>query len=92
VFDFFGAMRTRDRVNYHKPHPEPYLRTCEDLGIAPWKAIAFVDSSPGVQSAKAAGLYVIAVPNTITRSQDLSLADEVLDSLTAFELGVLRAI
>ncbi len=51
-------------------------------------AFAFEDSEPGVRAAKAAGLYVVAVPNDLTRDQDLSLADEIRDTLEGYELPV----
>ena len=64
-----------------------YLGALADLGVtSPEGSFAFEDSEPGVRAAKAAGLYVVAVPNQLTRGQDLSLADEVRESLAGFAL------
>ena len=83
----FGVVRTVDTVARPKPQPDVYLAVLADLGIStPEGSFAFEDSQPGVRAAKAAGLYVVAVPNELTRHQDLSLADEVLPSLAGFGL------
>ena len=83
-----GIVRTRETVTRHKPEPDVYLAALADLGVAlpPAGSLAFEDSEPGVRAAKAAGLYVVAVPNDLTRHQDLSLADEVRDTLDGYEL------
>ncbi len=84
---FVEAVRTVDQVQYPKPHPEVYLRVLEELGAAVAESLAFEDSQPGVTAAKAAGLTVIGVPSLLTRHQDLSLADRLVESLSHFELS-----
>ena len=85
---WFSVVRTRETVKNHKPAPDVYLGALADLGIAlpPTGSIAFEDSEPGVRAAKAAGLHVVAVPNDLTRHQDLSLADEICDTLAGYAL------
>lgn len=84
---FFQVVRTRETVTHHKPAPDVYLAALADLGVTdPAGSIAFEDSEPGVRAAKAAGLYVVAVPHALTRHQDLSLADELRDTLEGYEL------
>jgi HAD superfamily hydrolase (TIGR01509 family) len=86
--DWFETVRTRESVERHKPAPDVYLRALADLGITePEHSFAFEDSEPGVRAAKAAGLYVVAVPNELTRGQDLSAADEVRASLEGYVLA-----
>jgi HAD superfamily hydrolase (TIGR01509 family) len=80
------TVRTRDRVQNLKPHPEPYLAALADLGAEAAGSFAFEDSQIGVASAKAAGLMVVAVPNELTRLHDLSAADMILESLERFSL------
>ncbi|MCE1174589.1 MAG: HAD family phosphatase, partial [Propionibacteriales bacterium] len=48
-----------------KPAPDPYLRACELLAVAPAAAVAFEDSRVGVDAARAAGLTVIGVPTVV---------------------------
>jgi HAD superfamily hydrolase (TIGR01509 family) len=65
-----------------KPRPTLYLEALDELGVAPDEAVAFEDSPNGATAAKAAGIYVVGVPNAVTK--DLGLADAadiVLDSL-----------
>jgi HAD superfamily hydrolase (TIGR01509 family) len=65
-----------------KPRPTLYLEALEQLGVDADEAIAFEDSPNGAKAAKAAGIYVVGVPNEVTK--DLGLADTadlMLDSL-----------
>ncbi len=70
-----------------KPSPALYLEALGDLGVPAERAVAFEDSPNGVRSAKAAGLYVVAVPNWLTEgASGLEQADEVLASLADYAL------
>jgi HAD superfamily hydrolase (TIGR01509 family) len=65
-----------------KPRPTLYLEALDELGVAPDEAVAFEDSPNGATAARAAGIYVVGIPNAVTK--DLGLADAadiVLDSL-----------
>lgn len=59
----FTSVVTGDRVQRGKPHPDPYLLACEELGVRPEECVAIEDSPTGVASAQAAGVWTIAVPN-----------------------------
>lgn len=84
---YFAVVRTVDTVARPKPQPDVYLGALADLGLlTATGSLAFEDSAPGVRAAKAAGLYVVAVPNALTRHQDLSPADEIRESLEGFRL------
>lgn len=71
--DFFDKdlMVTAYDVKFGKPHPEPYLMGLKKAGIKPEEAIVVENAPLGVESARAAGIFTIAV-NTGP------LADEVL--------------
>ena len=64
-----------------KPLPVLYLDALDRLGLAPGEAIAFEDSPNGLRAAKAAGLFCVAVPNSVTASLGLDEADVVVPSL-----------
>ena len=65
-----------------KPRPTLYLEALEQLGVSAAEAIAFEDSPNGALGAKRAGIYVVGIPNAVTRDLDLAgTADLVLDSL-----------
>jgi HAD superfamily hydrolase (TIGR01509 family) len=56
-----------------KPDPAPYLLALERLGIDRDRAIAFEDSTTGIQSAVGAGIYTIGITST-HRSEHLLAA------------------
>jgi HAD superfamily hydrolase (TIGR01509 family) len=84
---FFDEVVTVEHVEAAKPAPDLYLRATELLGVDPGDAIALEDSPNGVQSAKAAGLFCIAVPGPMTRTLSFEAADAVLASLDARPAG-----
>lgn len=51
-----------DEVPAGKPHPDPYLRGAELLGLDPSQCLAIEDSPTGAASAQAAGCVVLVVP------------------------------
>ena len=58
-----SRLHARSRGAAPKPAPDVYLAACEALGVAPAEAVAFEDSPPGAAAARAAGMFVIAVPS-----------------------------
>ena len=79
--DGWQCICCAEDVGVAKPAADIYVAVLRCLGVNPGEAIALEDSAAGVQSAKAAGLYVVAVPSTLTADHDLSGADLVLPSL-----------
>ena len=63
--DSFPTLVCGDEVAHGKPHPEPYLRAAELLGLAPEDTLAIEDSPTGATSAEAAGCLVLVVPNHV---------------------------
>ena len=93
LLESIDQIRGRDDVLHPKPSPDPYLAVLEALGVAPGQAIAFEDSPAGVAAAKAAGVFCVAVPNTVTRGLAFPGVDLVVSSLaevTLEELIVIR--
>ena len=89
--DAFDCVRCWDDVGVTKPDPASYLVVLEALGLDPGKAIAIEDSTNGITAAKAAGLFCVAVPNSITRGLPLDHADIRLESLADMRLEELLA-
>ncbi len=59
--DIFDLILTRDDCPHHKPHPWPYLRALETLGVSPEDSVIFEDSAVGLEAARAAGAHVVKV-------------------------------
>ncbi|HVR44683.1 MAG TPA: HAD family phosphatase [Thermoanaerobaculia bacterium] len=86
LLDAFALIVDGSEVERPKPDPEPYLLTARKLGVSPAECLVFEDSTVGVASAKSAGMKCIAVRNPMAKTaQDLSEADEVLDSFEQFD-------
>lgn len=64
-----------------KPNPTMYLEALDVLGVSAADAVVFEDSRNGVAAGKAAGIFVVGVPNAVTRDFGLEEADLVVDSL-----------
>ena len=72
-------MITADSITNGKPHPEPFLLGAEALGVEPGRCLALEDAPPGIESARAAGMPVVALRTT--HPTELEQATAVLDSL-----------
>jgi HAD superfamily hydrolase (TIGR01509 family) len=84
---FFDHVVAAEHVEAAKPAPDLYLRATRLLGVDPGDAIALEDSPNGVESAKAAGLFCVAVPGPMTRTLSFHAADAILASLDARPAG-----
>ena len=63
--DTFQVSVAGDEVDQGKPHPEPYEKACQALGVDARDCVVFEDSETGARSGNAAGAFVIAVPNCV---------------------------
>lgn len=59
-----SALVSSDDVQRGKPDPEPYLRAAGLLGAAPERCLVFEDAPAGIESARAAGMEVVAMTTT----------------------------
>jgi mannitol-1-/sugar-/sorbitol-6-phosphatase len=89
---FFGIpapkiMVTADDVAEGKPHPAPYLKGAELLGLDPAECLVIEDAPAGIQSAHAAGMKVIALASTYPASA-LSEADLVIPKLQGIQVSL----
>jgi HAD superfamily hydrolase (TIGR01509 family) len=83
VADLFRVTVSSEEVERGKPAPDVYLEAARRLGVAPERAVAVEDSGAGIRAAEAAGMRVIAIPNShFPPPRDvLALANLVLESL-----------
>jgi HAD superfamily hydrolase (TIGR01509 family) len=86
--DRFEAIICADDVSpgRTKPNPDLFLRALDVLGLSAAEAIVFEDSPNGVKAARAAGVFVVAVPNPMTAKLNIEGADLTLESLADLSL------
>ena len=82
----FHCIKCGDDVRHVKPAPELYQAVLLELGVQASEAIAFEDSPNGVAAARQAGVYCVAVPNTVTSQLSLDEADFLIESLADLSL------
>jgi len=80
VQPFFKALSTGDEVKEGKPHPAIFLNAAKKLGLRPEHCAVIEDAPQGIQAAKAAQMFAIAIPTSRAKAQ-LTQADWVADSL-----------
>lgn len=87
LWDCFDVTVCGCDVQNGKPHPEPYLRAIAKLNIKPEGAVVFENAPFGIRSAKAAGLYCLALETSLPASY-LTGADAIFPSFKAIESKV----
>jgi beta-phosphoglucomutase len=93
----FGAVVGAEDTPLSKPAPDPYLmavaRLAEECGEAldPRRCVAIEDSRWGLESARAAGLYGVAITHSYPAGE-LTTADLIIDHLDRFTPGLLDAL
>ena len=88
IFDDFDKVICADdvRVGRTKPNPDLFLLALEQLKVQKTEAIVFEDSPNGVHAARSAGIFVVAVPNSVTSQLSIENADLTVRSLTDLSL------
>ena len=89
----FDTVVTLEDAARPKPAPDIYVEACARLDADPARSAALEDSPPGVASARAAGLFVIAVPYFADHTfEEASMqADSLADPRVARALGLAEA-
>jgi HAD superfamily hydrolase (TIGR01509 family) len=67
----FHGIVAHGEYERHKPHPDPFLKAAEVLGIAPHLCLAIEDSHHGVRSAAAAGMMTVMVPDLLPATDEI---------------------
>jgi len=95
LIEFFDIIKCSDDVIHTKPAPDLYLAVQEkfcrivDHVTEGSIFIAFEDSPYGIEAAKKAGFFAVAVPNQVTQGLDFRKADLIIQSLDEITLGEL---
>jgi HAD superfamily hydrolase (TIGR01509 family) len=83
-FSLFATIVTMEDVEHGKPAPDIFLEAASRLGAAPESCLVFEDAPMGVEAALAAGMHVIALPESHNRDA-VSGAHLVLDGFEEFD-------
>jgi HAD superfamily hydrolase (TIGR01509 family) len=68
--DRFQTVIARGDYARGKPHPEPFLKAAERLGVEPELCVALEDSYNGVRAASGAGMMTIMVPDLLPPTRE----------------------
>jgi len=74
----FDCIITSETVDNSKPHPEPFLRAAQELGLSPGECLVLENAPLGIKAARSAGMSVAAITTTLPREY-LKEADWVLE-------------
>lgn len=80
--DVVVAAVGADDVADHKPHPGPYLAAADALDVAAGACSAVEDSTVGIASASAAGMFTVAVRRGHVADTDLAGAHRIVDEIS----------
>ncbi len=62
LWEYFEVIVGAEDVKNGKPSPEPFLTAARLLNVDPAKCLVFEDAESGVQSAIAAGMHFVRIP------------------------------
>jgi mannitol-1-/sugar-/sorbitol-6-phosphatase len=77
---------TAEDVANGKPHPEPYLKGAERMGVNPADCLVIEDAPAGIQSARAGGMKVVGITSTYA-ADALGHADAVISRLGQIQVS-----
>jgi len=67
----FAGIAAHGDYERHKPHPDPFLKAAELMGVRPEHCLALEDSHHGVRSASSAGMMTIMVPDLLPATDEI---------------------
>ena len=71
LLERFETVIARGDYARGKPHPEPFLKAAERLGVDPELCLALEDSYHGVRAATGAGMMTIMVPDLLPPTPEM---------------------
>ena len=87
----FRDLVAAEDVERGKPHPEPFLKAAQKIGMPPDRCVVIEDAHVGIAAAKAGGMAVLAVATTHAAGS-LTGAVRVEESLEDISPAVLKQL
>jgi beta-phosphoglucomutase len=84
IRNLFTCIIAGDLVKKGKPHPEPYLKAAKYLKLKPSECIVVENAPYGIESAKKAGMFCIAITTSLPKEY-LKKADIIVEDLETIE-------
>jgi len=81
------VLVTANDVIHGKPHPEPYLKGAQLLGVDPRQCLVIEDAPAGVRAAHEGGMKAIGITSTFPEFE-LQEADAVVNKLAQINIKV----
>ena len=82
LLEYVDVVVGGEQVPAGKPAPDIFLKTAQVLGVAARECVVLEDSGPGMRSAAAAGMIVVAVPDlAILQEEERELAHAICTDL-----------
>jgi HAD superfamily hydrolase (TIGR01509 family) len=85
----FETTVSASEVAHGKPAPDLYLEAAKRLAIPPENCLAVEDTTAGVASAKAAGMFAVQLRAASTALPPIPEADRVIDDYSQFDFSLL---
>jgi HAD superfamily hydrolase (TIGR01509 family) len=83
ILRYFDFVITSDECENTKPHPEPYLKGLDRIGVSCGECLAVEDSARGLASANNAGIRCLMIPHSLSAPEsykgDYLLLESVRD-------------
>lgn len=76
IYDLFDTRIAGDMIERSKPYPDPYLLAAKNLNVKPEHCLVIENAPYGIESAKAANMYCVAVETSLPK-EFLHKADKV---------------
>lgn len=91
IRDFFQSTLGSENVQLHKPHPEVYLKSAQNLDIDPNHCFVFEDSFSGVTAGLNANMNVIGVLSS-HKKEDLPKCLDYIENYKNMDIGKLKEL
>lgn len=90
--EVFDVIVTFEDIKNRKPAPDSYLKALEKLDLGPEECVVIEDTEVGVEASKKASIKCIAILAELTKNEDFSKADIILQSLKEITLELLEGL
>jgi len=81
-----------DEVEHGKPAPDMFIVASQRLGVMPERCVVVEDSAPGVAAGRAAGMPTLGICRVPGTESTLSVADRVVNIISATEILALASV